>query len=867
VAEATLIEQLRAALAPNYVLERELGRGASATVFLAVDTKHGRQVALKVLHAAIAASVGPQRFRREIVVSAGFQHPHILSVYDSGETAAGLLWFTMPFVDGESLRDRLRREGPLPVPDALRIARQIADALGYAHARGIVHRDVKPENILLSGGHAQLADFGVARTTGVGGFPTPPGMHLTEAGLAVGTVPYMSPEQLAADHHIDARTDVYSLAVVLYEILTGELPPLARIMTGDPPSVRTTRRSAPAEVDAVIKKAPSPAPADRFADGRALKQSLDRAEGAVVYGAGSRRRALTAGLTVLVTAIAIAAAAAIVHARSATGDKTPVLAILPFENEGDPADAYFADGMTDELRSKLSSLSGLRVIASGSTAQYKHTTQSPREIARELGARYLLVGRVHWERDAGGVSRVRVRPELVEIDDGPPTDAWSEDFDEKLSDVFGVQARIATLVADTLRVALRAGERALLDRQPTANLDAYDAYLHGRSSLGSVSIADLRRAISAFKRAVTLDPGFASAWASLANAYTELVAVSEAPSAAIGDSAREAAERAIVASPGLPEAHAALAYYDVVVAQDLARAEAEITKSRSAAPNDAALMVQEAYIDERLGQWSNAVARYDTATSVDPRDASVAADRGFALIYLRRYPDATAALDRALVLDPANLTTIEWRIMASLGAGDLPGARAVVQTAIEHVDRASLVAYLASYRELAWVLDSAGRQLLVSLPPSAFDNERSTWGMAIADGYFLGGDSLRGRTYTDSARSALEVALRTGGEERDVHLDHAITLADLGRSDDASQEAEHALASPSSTADGRVGPYRLYQLAQVEATSGRADKALDILAQLLARPGYLSPGWLRIDPTFAALRTSPRFSALTNPPR
>src|SRR5689334_498233 len=281
---ADLRAQLQAGLGGSYTLERELGRGGMATVFLAQDLKHDRPVALKVLHPELAASLGPDRFLREIKLAARLQHPHILTVLDSGDVG-GRLWFTMPFVEGESLRDRLRRERQLPVEDALRITREAAQALQYAHSHGVIHRDIKPENLLLTDdGNTLVADFGIARGLQAGGAGDD---KLTDTGLVVGTPAYMSPEQASGDRALDARSDVYSLGSVLYEMLVGEPPFTAPTMqamivkrlTEAPPSVRAVRTTVPEAVDLAVRKSLEPLPADRFGTMKEFAQAISQADG------------------------------------------------------------------------------------------------------------------------------------------------------------------------------------------------------------------------------------------------------------------------------------------------------------------------------------------------------------------------------------------------------------------------------------------------------------------------------------------------------------------------------------------------------------------------------------------------------------
>ena len=293
-------ERLAAALAGHYTLERQLGRGGMATVYLAHDLRHDRPVALKVLHPELASALGPERFQREIRFAARLQHPHILTVLDSGD-AAGQLWFTMPYVEGESLRDRLNRERQLPVDDALRIAREAADALDYAHAHGVIHRDVKPENILLTGSHALVADFGIARALA----PGAPGEQLTATGLSVGTAAYMSPEQAAGEREVDARSDVYSLGTVLYEMLAGETPfaaptpqaTIARRFTEAPRPVRQLRESVPEGVERAVQRALARTAADRFATAADFARAL-----AVVPSAAPPSAGLAAAASGAVTA-------------------------------------------------------------------------------------------------------------------------------------------------------------------------------------------------------------------------------------------------------------------------------------------------------------------------------------------------------------------------------------------------------------------------------------------------------------------------------------------------------------------------------------------------------------------------------------
>ena len=866
--------RLQAALGAQFTLERVLGRGGMATVYLAQDSKLGRAVALKVLHPELSATLGPERFRREIALAAKLQHPHILAVYDSGETPDGQLWYTMPFVEGESLRDRLWRDKQLPVEETLRIAHDVADALDYAHRAGFVHRDVKPENILFSEGHALLADFGVARPIEAIE-PHDKTLHqsqetLTHTGFAVGTPAYMSPEQASADRTLDARTDEYALAAVVYEMLAGETPytgvtaqaMIAKMMSSPPPSVRIVRRDVPRGVDAAIQKALAAAPAGRYPTAGAFAKAM---EAGLATGAPDPRArtwwiAGAAAAVILLSGVGYAW-----YARSTRAVGPTMLAVLPFENVGDSANAYFAEGITDEIRSKLTALSGLQVIASGSSNEYLHTTKTPKQIGRELGVRYLHVGRVRWDRhsSAGGEPRVRVDPELVQVDGvETPTSRWQRSIDAPLVDVFEVQTRIATSVAEQLKVTLGSGERASLAERPTRNLDAYDAYLKGVAYDESGNGASTQRlAAASYAEAVRLDPMFAQAWTALANTHINIYATG-GRSPAEGDSALQAVHRALAISPELPEAHAALSYYFSVVPHDFSRALAEA--QQAGASSSPSLLNFEGYAEEHLGRWDSAVVHLQSATRLDPRDPGMSGDLGFALLYQRRYADARASLDQSLAINPVNVAFVVWRAMASLGDGDLMGARRVIHAIPASVDRASLIAFIASNRGLEWLLDDDQRRQLVGLSPDVFDAGRSEWALALAQAYTHLGDIGRAHAYADTARIAYDAAVRAAPGEAGSHGGLGLALAYLGRGAQAAQEGQRAVGLLPIARDARVGVEYQYELARIYAISRQSDLAIDAIDTLLRHPGFISAAWLRIDPTFAALRGNPRFDRLTN---
>ena len=454
--------RLSVALADRYRIERELGQGGMATVYLAEDLKHERKVAIKILKPELAAVLGAERFVAEIRTTAALQHPHILPLFDSG-TADGLLFYVMPFVDGETLRDKLRRERQLSIEDAIAITRSVAGALEFAHHAGVVHRDIKPENILLQHGVAMVADFGIAVAVSTAGHE-----RLTMTGMSLGTPAYMSPEQVAGERELDARSDVYSLACVTYEMLAGDPPftasnpqaVMAKHITDDAPPVTTTRRGVSASLARALAKALSKAPADRY-----------------------RSAALfAAGLT-----------------EQAADERTPpTVVVLPFANQSpDPDNEYFADGLTEEITAELSRLRGMSVISRNSAMTLKGTRKDTPTIARELAVSHIVTGSVRRAGDA-----LRVTAELV--DARSDRSIWSDRYAGTVADVFGIQEEIAHKIVIALEVKLSVGEARAANARPIDDVVAYDCYLRARHEMDAWLPGSLARAAKLVDHALAI---------------------------------------------------------------------------------------------------------------------------------------------------------------------------------------------------------------------------------------------------------------------------------------------------------------------------------------------------------------------------
>jgi serine/threonine-protein kinase len=642
--------QLRERLADRYRVERELGRGGMATVYLAHDVRHGRAVALKVLKPELASAVGGGRFLREIMLAARFDHPHILPLLDSGE-AGGFLYYVMPYVQGESLRDRLKRERQLPVEDALQIAREMAGALEYAHGLGVIHRDVKPENILLSGGHARLADFGIARALAAAG-----GEGLTSTGVAIGTPVYMSPEQAAGEVSVDGRSDVYSLGCVLYEMLSGQ-PPftgataeaiLARKVYDTPGSLRSVRPTVPVETEAAILKALAKAPADRFAGSRQFAQALESARVAQVQVPGSPRRLARryAWLTVATLVIAIAASL-VLRLRESAGATIASVAVLPLANDSDdPEQDYFASGMTEELLSHLTGISGLAVKSRTSVRRYGGSDAPLPEIARTLGVDALIEGSVSRSTDT-----VRIRVRLVRA--RPERTLISLTYDRQLRDALAVQGEVARAIASEIGAVITpAGERRMAS---VADVDpiAAEAYFKGRFYWNRRTADDLQRAIQFFEQALQVEPAYAPAYAGLADCYVLLghTTMSAMSPALALPRARAAAQQALTIQDDLVEALTSLAYVDTyewnwdAAERGFSRAIQLDTAYGTARFWHAALIAAR-------GRPDDAVIEAKIGSDIEPVSPIIAAGVAWMLHLARRHEEAAAQAQRVLDLEP-----------------------------------------------------------------------------------------------------------------------------------------------------------------------------------------------------------------------
>ena len=612
-----LFEKVQAALADRYAIEREIGRGGMATVYLARDRKHDRQVAVKVLHPDLAASLGPDRFLREIKVAARLSHPHIVSLHDSGQ-AGEFLYYVMPYIEGESLRQRLNREKQLPLDEALEIARHVASALGYAHSTGVVHRDIKPENVMLHQGEAVVTDFGIAKAV-----TSAAGEHLTQTGSTVGTPAYMSPEQAGGAEDIDGRSDVYSLGCVLYEMLAGRHPfeattpqaMLVKHLTQPVPSLRAVRAGLPESVERTVTKALAKEPAERFATATEFAQALH--SGSTPPGVSTVSQPVVAG-------------------KSAPVSKS--VAVLPFADMSPQRDQeYFCEGIAEELINALMRIDELRVASRTSAFAFRGKSEDIREIGRKLQVDHVLEGSV---RKAG--NRLRITAQLLKVADG--YQLWSERYDRELEDVFAIQDEIAQNIARALRVVMTDQAKAIVKPQ-TADVAAYDYYLRGRGFFHQWRKKSLLFARQMFTRAIEIDAGYALAYAGIADCCSSLYTWFDA-----NETYREEAERtslrALELDPDLAEAHEARGVA-LTVAKRWDEARREFETAIKLSPK----LFEAYYFYARLcflqGNLEEAGRWFAEAARVRPEDYQALSLLGTIYADLGRAEDARTAFERS----------------------------------------------------------------------------------------------------------------------------------------------------------------------------------------------------------------------------
>ena len=874
-------ERLTKVLADRYAIEREIGVGGMATVYLARDLKHNRNVAVKVLDPALAETLGAERFLREIETAANLTHPHILPLFDSGE-ADGFLYYVMPYMKGESLRARLTKEKQLPVEDAVQITREIADALAHAHEQGIVHRDVKPANIMLEAGHAVLADFGVAQAVAEA-----KDQRLTRTGTSLGTPAYMSPEQATGERDLDGRSDQYSLGCVLFEMLAGHPPfsgaqveaVIRQHIVEEPPSVTQVRPTVAKEVATVINRALAKSPADRFRTTGEMAVALALTTSPVRARSKNFPKLLWMGLGPL--ALVVAVYFAFFRGGEGAGppeeagvesphptDNRPSLAVIPFDDLSPNGEyGFFANGVQQELTSKLSGISSLQVKGRTSLDQYRDPSKRPsaRQIGTDLGVDYLIAGSAR----VGGDS-IRISIQLINAQ--TENNLWSDDFDELYSaeNYYRLEAQIAQQIAFQLRTAISPDENEWLEAIPTGNLEALEAFLRGleffRSERQRRLVVSDFRSRQLFDQAIDLDPNFG-----LAHAY---LALTLTYSSAEGryERARRAAERALSLAGEVPEARIALS---VCLAEtgDRPGAARQLEMALQFAPDNTFVLLQLASTQAGSGDFDTAIQTLLRAEQLDPRDPIIPQSLGELFRPLHRWDDALEAFAREAALSETPPPREMWvRALIHLARGEYERARTAISEVLDanpsyptnlipNNDLTVVLRFMTpEERQVsleAWML---GLQRYPEEDLSCAATELACIRKAIHEREV--GSDAQAQILWDSLRVFMETDSPLDGIGD--YLYRALIHMEVGEEEAALEMARTGvrLFAPEGCRTSRATTVGCTMAARVLARFGEPDEAIDLVEDMLPTPSWLTVHLLEIDPIWDPLRDHPRFRAL-----
>jgi serine/threonine protein kinase/Tfp pilus assembly protein PilF len=862
----------------------ELGAGAMAITYRARDTVLNSTVALKVIDRKVAENSGARsRFLREARAAANIHHPNVARVTFYGEQD-GECFYAMELVEGETLEARVRRDGPMPLALALQIIEQATRALAVAEVCGVVHRDIKPSNLMLESDPSEtlvvkVIDYGVAKVMQA---QTEPGAEQTQAGF-IGTPAFASPEQFAGTGQspIDTRSDIYSLGVTLWYLLTGRTPFVGRTMeeirskqTRELPLEQLRSLHLPGQVIALLKSMLAPARKDRPQTARELFSAVHSCYARFNPEARSRRRQLAmtgAALTFAIVAIALGT-----WLYQRTRSFTPIersIAVLPFENlSNDKDNAYFAEGIQDEILTRLSKIADLTVISRTSTQHYKSAPENLREIAKQLGVAHIVEGSVQKSADA-----VRVNVQLIKA--ANDSHLWSDTFDRKLTDVFSVESEVAKAIADQLQAKLTGQEQEVIAAKPTDNPQAYDAYLRGLAYTLKTGFAPANSlgAQKYLKEAVHLDPKFALGWALLS--YVDAIGYltqSLQPTGALREEARNAAETALALQPNFGEAVFAKGFYYYACLKDYGTAVTYLEQAQRFLPNNSRVPQALAYIERRRGNWERSDAHFKEAERLDPRDVNLLSQHARSYICLRRFPEALTKLEQILNITPDDIDTLVLKARIAQAEGDLPRASALLaplRLGADYANALETQVYQAILESRPASVIAQLKEILAK-PDQAlgyYNGELRFW---LGWAQEVAGDHAGARESWSQARSELEPFLKEQPENFVLLGDLALTNMGLGDNAAALTLAERAIAMFPTDKDALTGPRPLEILARVAARIGQSDRSISMLEKLLSMPYEaplaanppLTPALLRLDPMFEPLRKDPRFQKLVAAP-
>ena len=860
----------------------ELGRGAMGVTYRATDTSLQRKVALKIIKSDIAerSADARERFVREARAAAALRHEHIATVYQFGtRVETGQYFYAMELIEGETLDERVHRAGPLDARTTIKIGQQVTSALAAAEKHGLVHRDLKPANLMLvsPGGETsnnkkllvKIIDFGLAKA-----IHTQTDLKSLTHDRFVGTPAFASPEQF--EHAaLDVRSDIYSLGETLWFALTGKTPfagrPLSEIHRAQQSNALPTEQLKAAHVphrlksllESMLAFEPALRPGTRELAGRLQRCSPE--------ARSVRRTRAVLGVVLVVVGISALLVSQLLRVQNpplnAAPDKS--IAVLPFENRSeDKANAYFADGIQDEILTRLSKIADLKVISRTSTQPYKSAPENLTEIAKQLGVAHILEGSVQKSGDA-----VRVNVHLIKA--ANDSDLWADTFDRKLTDIFSVESEVAKAIADQLQAKLSGQEKQVIAAKATDNPEAYDAYLRGLaySLKTGLNYADQIHAQSYLKEAVRLDPKFALAWALLSQVDAlGYVMLSLQPTSALREEARHAADTALDLQPDLPEALYAKGWYHYGCLKDYDTAVGYFQRARQLSPNNSQIPEALAYVARRHGEWDRSEIYFNEAEQIDPRNVTLLTQHAFSYIFLDRFPEARRKLDQVLDITPNDVDTLAEKALTAQAEGDLTRAA----TLLDPLRPTANAPFALEAQVYQTILERQPARLtprlkeLLAKPDPALGYLNGELRFWLGWAQDLAGDHGAAQKSWRQARSEMEPFLKEQPDNFALIGDLALTNMGLGEKTAALALAERAIAACPIEKNAMDGPSSIEVLARVAAQTGESDRAIATLEKVLSIPGAgawtlnipLTPALLRLDPMFDPLRNDPRFQKL-----
>jgi serine/threonine protein kinase/Flp pilus assembly protein TadD len=860
----------------------ELGAGAMAITYRARDTVLNSVVALKVIDRKVAQNPGARsRFLREARLAAQIRHPNVARVTHYGEQD-GECFYVMELVEGETLETRVRRDGPMPLALALEVIEQATRALAAAEACGVVHRDIKPSNIMFESDAAgalvvKVIDYGIAKVLAS---EAERGAEQTQPGF-IGTPAFASPEQFAqsGETRIDGRSDIYSLGVTFWYLLSGRVPFVGRTLeevrarqTEPLPVEQLKGLHVPTRCIALLRSMLAPDPKDRPQSARELLAAVHRSYAKFNGEARARRRRsliAVAGAALLVAAIATGTW--LYQRAYASAEVERSIAVLPFENlSDDKENAYLAEGIQDEILTRLSKVGGLKVISRNSTQHYKNKPENLRDIAKQLGVAHVLEGSV--QKSAG---TVRVNVQLIKAVNNSPL--WANTVDRSLTDIFSLESEVAMTVADQLRAKLTGEEAQLIAAKPTDDPQAYDAYLRGLAYTlrsGGFEPRNIIPARQHLKEAVQIDPKFALGWSLLSSVDSAGYITGTLPrTVALRDEAHLAAATALKLQPNLGEAVSAKGFYHYVFLQDYDMASRYFEQASRLLPNDSQVPEALAFVERRRGRWEESEAYFNRAERLDPRNVRTIGQHAVSYKALRRFPDALRKYEEVLNITPDDPQPVARQAAIFQAMGDLPRASALLTPLYSRADDGGTMntqVYQAILeRRTAQIIPRLKEML--SKPDSARDADNGELRFLLGWAQDIAGDHAGAHESWTQAKNELESSLKEQPESYPLIGYLAVTEMKLGENASAMTLADRGLAANPIEKDALTGPWPLEVFARLTAATGDHDRSIAALKKLLSIPYEgplpshipLTPALLKLDPMFDPLRNDPRFKALT----